>query len=38
MAVERTCVDHAIDAAVRNVNAAALSELRFGSALHLAGK
>jgi UrcA family protein len=38
MAVERTCVDRAIDAAVRHVNAAALTELRFGSALHLAGK
>jgi hypothetical protein len=38
MAVERTCVDRAIDAAVRKVDAAVLTELRFGSALHLAGK
>jgi UrcA family protein len=36
MAAERACVDRAIDAAVRNVNAVALTELRFGSALHFA--
>jgi UrcA family protein len=38
MVAAQTCVNRAIDAAVRKVNAAALTELRFGSALHLAGK
>jgi UrcA family protein len=37
-AVQRACIEQAIDNAVRSVNAVALTELRFGSALHLADK
>ena len=36
--VQRACIERAIDNAVRSVNAVALTELRFGSALHLADR
>jgi UrcA family protein len=36
--VERRCIDKAIDDAVRTVNAAALTELRFGGDVRLASK
>ena len=36
--VQRACIEQAIDNAVRSVNAVALTELRFGSALHLADR
>jgi len=38
VAVQRACIEQAIDNAVRSVNAVALTELRFGSALRLANK
>src|SRR5882724_6620789 len=38
LAVQRACVEQAIDNAVRSVNAAALTELRFGSQLRVANK
>ena len=38
LAVERACIDHAIDQAVRDVNAPALTELRFASPVRLASK
>jgi UrcA family protein len=37
-AVQHACIQRAIDDAVRSVNAVALTELRFGSALRLADK
>jgi UrcA family protein len=36
--VRRACIEQAIDNAVKSVNAVALTELRFGSALRLADK
>ena len=38
VAVQRACIEQAIDNAVRSVNAVALTELRFGSALRLVDK
>ncbi|MGO9930887.1 MAG: UrcA family protein [Steroidobacteraceae bacterium] len=37
-AMQRACVDHAIDTAVKSVNSPALTELRFGSPIRLASK
>jgi UrcA family protein len=38
VAAEHACIDKAIDDAVRGVNSVALSELRFGTQVHLASK
>jgi UrcA family protein len=38
VAIQRACVDHAIDNAVRKVDSTALTELRFGSPVRLASK
>jgi len=38
IAVQHACVEQAIDNAVRSVNAAALTELRFGSQLRVTNK